>query len=86
VTLIEVRLPDELAQRAREAGLLSDAAMQWLVEEALRSRSWRPPLEPLGTIQAMNVSPMSKAEIEAAVTAARATRRGGPSGVDTDGS
>ncbi len=86
MTLIEVRLQDELAQRAREAGLLSDGAIQWLLEEALRSRSWRPLLEPVGTIQAMNLSPMSGAEIEAAVTAARPTRRSGSSGVDTDGS
>lgn len=31
-----VKLPDELAQRARNAGLLSDSAIQRLLEEAMR--------------------------------------------------
>lgn len=34
-----LRLPDELAQRARNAGLLSDSAIQRLLEDAMRGQA-----------------------------------------------
>ena len=36
MTEVIVKLPDELAQRAKRAGLLTDSAIQRLLEEAMR--------------------------------------------------
>ena len=41
MTELVVKLPDELAQRARSAGLLSDSAIARLLEEAMRREAGR---------------------------------------------
>ena len=42
MTIIKIELPDGLAERASKAGLLSDAAIQQLLEEAgCRAARWR---------------------------------------------
>lgn len=38
MTQVTVSLPDDLAQRARNAGLLSDTSIQQLLENAIRTR------------------------------------------------
>ncbi|MGH8192115.1 MAG: hypothetical protein ACREP2_11775 [Rhodanobacteraceae bacterium] len=38
MTRLTVSLPDDLAQRARNAGLLSDNSIQRLLEDAMRTR------------------------------------------------
>lgn len=70
-----VKLPDELAQRARSAGLLTDSAIQRLLEEAMRREAGRRLLQVAERLQAAGVPPMSEDEVVAEVTAARAERR-----------
>ena len=81
MTELVIRLPDELAQRARRAGLLSDAAIQELLEEAMRRRAGRRLLDVAQHIQAAGIEPMSMEEIDAEVKALRAEPRPpGPGG------
>ena len=75
MTELVVNLPDELAQRARNAGLLSDSAIQRLLEEAIRREAGRKLLAIAERVHAAGVEPMSDEEIVAEVKAVRAERR-----------
>jgi hypothetical protein len=75
MTTIEISLPDELARRAENAGLLSDAAIQRLLEEAMRQRIGQALLDVARQIQSAAVPPMTDDEIMAEVEAVRAERR-----------
>jgi hypothetical protein len=74
-----LKLPDELAQRARNAGLLSDSAIEQLLEDAMRRRAGRKLLETAQQIhahvQSAGIPPMSDEEIVAEVKAVRAEQR-----------
>jgi post-segregation antitoxin (ccd killing protein) len=69
MTELMVKLPDELAQRAKSAGLLTDSAIQRLLEEAMRRETGRRLLQVAERLHAAGVEPMSE------VKAARAERR-----------
>ena len=75
MTELVVKLPDELAQRAKNAGLLSDSAIQRLLEEAMRREAGRKLLEVARRVQAADIPPMTMDEIQAEVDAVRAERR-----------
>lgn len=75
MTELVVTLPDELAQRAKYAGLLSDSAIQQLLEEAMRRDAGRELLAVADRVRAAGIAPMSMQEINAEVKAVRATRR-----------
>jgi post-segregation antitoxin (ccd killing protein) len=75
MTELVVKLPDELAQRARNAGLLTDGAIQRLLEEAMRRQAGRKLLAIAERVHAAGIEPMSDEEIVAEVKAARAERR-----------
>ena len=75
MTELMVKLPDELAQRAKSAGLLTDSAIQRLLEEAMRREAGRRLLQVAQRLHAAGVEPMSEEEIVAEVKAARAERR-----------
>lgn len=75
MTMVEITLPDELAQRARKAGLLSDAAIQELLEDAMRRQAGRRLLDVAERIHAAGIPPLSMEEIDAEVKAYRAERR-----------
>ncbi len=75
MTMIEITLPDEVAQRAKSAGLLSDVAIQQLLEDAMRRQAGRALLEIARDIQEAGIPPMSMEEIDAEVKADRAERR-----------
>ena len=74
MTELVVKLPDELAQRATNAGLLSDSAIQRLLEEAMRRQAGQRLLEVVERLHAAGIEPMSEDEIVAEVKAARAER------------
>jgi hypothetical protein len=76
MTELVVKLPDELAQRAKSAGLLSDSAIQRLLEEAMRRRAGQRLLKVAERLHAAGIEPMSEDEIIAEVKAARAERAG----------
>ena len=75
MTEVVVKLPDELAQRAKSAGLLTDSAIQRLLEEAMRRQAGQRLLQVAQRLQAADVEPMSEDEVVAEVKAARAERR-----------
>lgn len=75
MTNLTVTLPDELAQRARQAGLLSSQAIQRLLEEAVRRQAGRKLLEIAKRVQEAGIPPMSMDEINAEVKAVRAEHR-----------
>jgi post-segregation antitoxin (ccd killing protein) len=76
MTELVVKLPDDLAQRAKSAGLLTDSAIQRLLEEAMRREAGRRLVQVAQRLHAAGVEPMSDEEIVAEVKAARAERRG----------
>ena len=71
MTELVVKLPDELAQRARSAGLLTDGAIQRLLEDAMRREAGRRLLQVAERLHAASVPPMSEDEIVAEVKAQR---------------
>lgn len=77
MTRITVTLPDELAQRAQSAGLLSDLAIQQLLESAIRRDAGQRLLRLADTLRSSaSAQPaMSDAEVVAEVKAVRAERR-----------
>jgi len=86
MTELLVRLPDELAQRARSAGLLSDSAIQELLEDAMRRQAGRRLLDVAERLHAARIPPMSMEEIDAEVKAVRAEGRARPAGKTSGGS
>ena len=80
MTELVVRLPDELAQRAKRAGLLSDSAIQELLEDAMRRQAGRRLLDIADRVHAAGIPPMSMEEIDAEVKVVRAERRAGREG------
>jgi len=74
MTELTVQLPDELAQRAKNAGLLSDIAIRQLLEDAMRRAAGRKLLSIAERIHATGIPPMSEEEIVAEVKAVRAAR------------
>ena len=75
MTELVLKLPDELAQRAKSAGLLSDSAIQRLLEEAMRREAGRKLLEVARRVQGAGIPPMTMDEIQAEVDVVRAERR-----------
>ncbi len=75
MTTIEIHLPDDLAQSAERAGLLSDQAIRHLLEDAIRRRAGRALVDVARDIHAADVQPMSMDEVDAEVKAVRVERR-----------
>ena len=75
MTELLVILPDELAQRSKNAGLLSDSAIQRLLEEAMRREAGRKLMQVAERIHAAHIEPLSDDEVVAEVKAVRAGRR-----------
>jgi hypothetical protein len=75
MTELVVKLPEELAQRARNAGLLTDGAIQRLLEEAMRREAGRQLLQVAGQLHEAGVPPLGEEEVVAEVKAVRAGHR-----------
>ena len=76
MTELKVTLPDRLARKAREAGLLKPKAIERLLREAVRRRTAaREFLSVADRVAAAGVPPMSAREIQAEIDAARKSRR-----------
>jgi len=85
MTMIEITLPDEVAQRARSAGLLSDGAIQELLEDAMRRQAGHALLEIARDIQKAGIPPMSMEEINPEIKADRAERRASKAAAQSPG-
>lgn len=75
MTRITVSLPDDVAERAKSAGLLSDRAIRQLLEEAMRREAGRKLLAVADRLHAASGRPLRDELIVAEVKAVRATRR-----------
>jgi post-segregation antitoxin (ccd killing protein) len=74
MTQVTIELPDQLAEQARKEGLLSPAAVQRLIEEAIRRRAGRRFLQTLDRLAAAEPR-LTPEEIQAEIDAARRERR-----------
>ncbi len=72
---LKLNLPDELAQEAQRAGLLTEQAVERLIEEAVRREAGKKLLDAMQRLRAANVPPLTEEEIAAEVKAVRAARR-----------
>lgn len=72
---IELELPDQLAEEARNAGLLSPDAIEAMLREQLRKRHVGELFEMADRLAAVDLPPMTEEEVQAEVDAVRAERR-----------
>lgn len=77
MTTVEVtlNLPDQVAQEAQRAGLLTDEAIGRLIEEAVRREAGKRLLDAMARLREANVPPLTEEEIAEEVAAARASRK-----------
>jgi uncharacterized protein YkwD len=76
MTTVEIQLPDQLAQDAERAGLLSPTALEELLRKQLRSQSAAALSEAMTRISAVNDLPyMSPEDVAEEIAAMRAERR-----------
>ena len=73
MTNVTVSLPDDLAQQAQSAWLLRSEAIETLLREAMRRRQVDRLFATMDKLAALE-PPMSEAEIDAEIDAARAER------------
>ena len=77
---IQLALPEALAKDAEAEGLLTPQAIERLLRDEVRRRRVDEFFETADRLQALDVPPMSEAELEAEIAAARAERRGADAG------
>jgi hypothetical protein len=77
MTSLEVKLalPDSLAREAAAAGLLTPEAIERLLLEEVRRRRVNKLFEAVDRLAALEMSPLTDAEVEAEIRAARAGKR-----------
>jgi hypothetical protein len=76
MTTVQIELPDELARKAEQAGLLSPEALEQLLREQLRAKSLTELREAMDQMHAMNDLPyMSPEEVAEEIAIMRAERR-----------
>jgi len=75
--MLEIRLtlPDNLAREAQAEGLLTPETLERLLREEVRRRRVDELFEAADRLAALNTPPLTDAEIEAEIQAARAERR-----------
>jgi hypothetical protein len=73
MTTVTVRLPDDLAQQAKAAGLLRDEVIETLLREAMKKRNVDRLFATMDKLAALEPK-LTEEEIDAEVAAARAER------------
>jgi post-segregation antitoxin (ccd killing protein) len=72
---LTLNIPDDLANKAQAAGLLSSEAIERLLREQLRKQAGQDLRAMLNKADASGVAPMSEEEVQAEIDAYRAERR-----------
>ena len=75
MTTIEIELPEDLARRAKEAGLLTPDAMESMLRERLRKQAGEALREMWARMPREELTPEIEKEIVEEVRAVRAERR-----------
>jgi len=75
VTTVQIELPEELARKAREAGLLTPETLERLIADALRRKAMDELLSVADRMEAAGVPSLTMEEIEAEIQAYRQERR-----------
>ena len=75
MTTLKLTLPDRLAREAESAGLLKPAVIECLIRAEIRRRRVKQMFVAADRLAAVNLPPLSEAEIETEVRAVRAKRR-----------
>jgi len=75
---LKLTLPDQLAKRAKKAGLLNAQSIETLLREAMRKKALARFLQVSERVAAAGVPAMSEEEIQAEVDAVRRARRKRP--------
>lgn len=77
MTTVHIDLPDQLAQEAQQAGLLSQAAIERLLREQLQARRQDEFFQAMARMEQMTEPPaMSPEDVAAEIRAMREARRG----------
>jgi hypothetical protein len=74
MTEVTLKLPDDLAQQARQAGLLKPQALETLLREAMRARRADRLFETMSRLRSQD-PPLTEEDVQAEIQAARAARR-----------
>ncbi len=75
MTTLTIDLPDNLAEEAKQAGLLTPNAIETILRETLRRRSVNGLFSAADKLAAANLPPMTMDEIQEEVNAVRAQRK-----------
>lgn len=71
---IQLTLPDELAERAMEFGLLDASSIADIIRAEIRRRAFDDFLSVADKLAALGLPPMSEQEVQAEIDAVRAAR------------
>lgn len=74
-TELKVTLPDNLAREAEASGLLTPEAIEALLREEIRRRRVNQLFSAADRLANLNVPPLTEAEVEAEIEAARRSHR-----------
>lgn len=72
---VTLNLPDDVAKRAEDAGLLTVEAVQTLLEDAMRRVAGRKLMSMAERLHAAKVTPMTEDELDHLIHVARAERK-----------
>lgn len=75
MTTVQIELPDQLAEEARRAGLLTQQAIERLMREAIRRQALGELRRGMDRMAAVDEPEMTADEIQQEIKAARAERR-----------
>jgi cytochrome P450 len=71
---VKLNLPDQVAQEAQRAGLLTEKAIERLIEEAVQREAGKKLLDAMQRLREANVPPLTEEQIAAEVKAVRTAR------------
>ncbi len=74
-TELKLTLPDSLAREAEASGLLTPEAIEALLREEIRRRHVNQLFEAADRLANLDMPPLTEAEVEAEIEAARRSRR-----------
>ena len=72
---IKIKLPDSIVREAKESGLLTSKSIESMLRAELHRRRAARLFETADRLAALDMQPLTNAEVEAEIQAARSTKR-----------